>query len=355
MFKFNTTTIINSTEDFTSIGTALFSGQAEAEQESTGGKPFFPNFTVKRHLTFYQPYVKAIYFREHSGPELAQCEIDCSSISTAGLYRIAMYIKLEGSNNEYYANDYVFKGKPFYIEFIVKENDTALKIAEKVKKIAKKYMQMVYEYPLIDVQTDGSTLIFKATDEYQRFAMVELQKYTDQVGITTGCCTLSGGFETIETLDIAATEKGDDVITWSEGDDDNLLKGKCGFGTYRQIIKDLRLPTADNRRWGGIIADETPVPGANYDQYTIWYCRKVGVQGMDHVGDVVTALTSHIFFVNTTVKTQWEVALEALGIEFTTVTDGTYTLTPDELELTAESTEEQSGGTEQEPGGGGNP
>lgn len=337
MFKFNTTTIINSAEDFTSK-VPLFSGQEEQTSES--GRPVYASFSVKRNLTFLKPYVKAIYIRKHNEPELAKVELSTSNISTTenGLYRIAMYIRLEGSANEYYANDFVFKGKPFFIEFKVKKNDEAADIATRIEKIAKKYMQMVYEYPLIKVTAEGAKVIFEATDEYQRFNMVELQKYDEEAGIFQSCCSNGGAFVTEAALNVTAATTGENTgdIVWGVKDS-KLLKGKAGFGTYRHIIKDLRLPTADNRRWGGIIADETPILGATYDQYTIYYCRKVGVQGLDHVGDVVTAMTSHIFYVNTELKDDWDEALESLGIDPITVTDGTYTLTPDDIELQAES------------------
>lgn len=307
MFKFNTTTIINSNEDFTT-GLTLFEGDNGV-------------LSVKRGLNFKKKYVRAIYKRAYNDPELAQVDVDLSAVTTNGVWRLAMYIRLQGSENEYFANDYVFKGKPFYIEFVKKDGETATDLGEKIVKIAKKYMQMVYELPLIEViDNEDGTLTFKATDEYQRFAKFELQFFDDNAGMTNGCCERAGDWTVIEKLDITAnpTNTSGDKITWGvdEGDS-HLLKGKEGFGTYRNLVKNLRLPTADNLRWGHILQDEVPVPGANYDQYTIWYCRKVGVQGLDAVGDIVQSLTSHIFFVNSCVSDAWEAAIAEIG----TVTD----------------------------------
>ena len=332
MFKFNTTTIINSNKDFTNPSFDLFKG------DNTSGKEAF---SVARGLTFKKPFVKAIYKRNPNDEEKAKVEIDFSGITTAGVYRVAMYIQLEGSANEYYANDYVFKGKPFYIEFVKK---TSTKVAAKIKKTADKYMNLVYDYPLLKVTADETStndkITIEAIDGYQRFTMVELQQYGNTSDIINGCCTPIGEFSTIAALKIDADHTyiagtgSSDKIKWVESSS-VPLKGKCGFGTYRQIIKDLRLPTADNRRWGGIIADEAPIPGKKYTQFTIWYCKKVGIQGMDHVGDVVQAMTSHIFFVNEDVLSDWNTELAKLGVTVTTVTDGTYTKTPDELELEA--------------------
>lgn len=335
MFKFNTTTIINSNEDFTT-GDVLF---------QTGTDPIDGQdvLQVKRGLTFKKKYVRAIYKRAYNEPELAQVEVDLSAINgtdTAGVYRIAMYIRLQGSENEYYANDYVFKGKPFYIEFVKKTDDeTAADLAEKVVKIAKKYMQMVYEYPLIKVEADGSKVIFTATDEYQRFNEVQLQFFDQNKGIPTGCCGVGAGeWDVKEELDVTAeTNANDAKITWGEDEtDQHLLKGKEGFGTYRNLVKNLRLPTADNLRWGHILQDEAPVPGANYTQYTVWYCRKVGIQGLAHVGDIVQSLTSHIFFVNDCVASAFETALANVGT-ITEVTDGQITPDVETLWETAQS------------------
>jgi len=218
----------------------------------------------------------------------------------------------------------VFKGKPFFIEFTKKAGDTNL--AEKVVKIAKKYMQMVYEYPLIKVSNEGNVVIFDATDEYQRFIKVELQQYDETAGMPQSCCANAGEFTTIDYLG------NENDVVYGEDSDNCELKGREGFGTYRNLIKNLRLPTMAHRAWEGIIQDETPVFGATYDQYTIWYCRKVGIQGMDHVGDVVQSLTSHIFFVNTALTSAWETALANIG-DLVEVEDDKYTPTLDDIEL----------------------
>ena len=335
MFKFNTTTVVNSATDFTSPSIPAFKG------DNTSGKE---SFFATRGLTFKKPYVKAIYKRDPNDEEKAKVAIDLSGVTTAGVYRIAMYIRLEGSENEYYANDYVFKGKPLYIEFVKKASDT--KLATKVKKIADKYMNLVYEQPVLTLTTDVAStndkLIIEAVNGYQRFTQVELQQYGNTSDIINGCCQSIGEFSTIAALKIDADHAyiagtgSSDKIKWEESNS-LPLKGKCPFGTYSQIIKDLRLPTADNRRWGGIIADEVPVVGKKYTQFTIWYCRKVGVQGLDAVGDVTQSLTSHIFFVNEDVLSDWNTALGKLGVDITTVTDGQHTQTPEEIEVAAEA------------------
>jgi len=54
--------------------------------------------------------------------------------------RIVLYIGLSmNSKDSFYANNYVYKGKPLYIEFAVKKGDTADVVAKRVKANADKY------------------------------------------------------------------------------------------------------------------------------------------------------------------------------------------------------------------------
>ena len=303
MYKWTTTTIINSNEDFGFKGSPLISGQAATTSEN--GREIPANFFVKRVAKFNKPNVQAIYVRRHNEAELAEAKIDLSGVTDPGVYRIAIYIGLQGSANEYYANDFVHKGKPFFIEFEKTENAGTMTLAEKVVKIAKKYQQMVYEVPLLKVTNEGNTVVFDAIDEYQRFRKIELQKYDGDAGLHQSCCSNAGDFVTIDTMD-----KNNPLYT---GKITIEKEGKEGFGTYRHLIKDFRLPTMENRRWGGIIADETPIIGATYDEYIIHYCTTVGVQGLAHVGDMVQAATTHVFYVNTNLVSDWDKEIVNIG------------------------------------------
>ena len=112
MFQFTTTTIINKNVDFTT-GLPLWSSQAENVEEGVVG-----SFNIKRHLKFLKPNVMAIYKAEAYDPTYAKAVVDMASITQdAGVFRISMYIRLSGSQNSYYSNDFVFKGKPLYIKY----------------------------------------------------------------------------------------------------------------------------------------------------------------------------------------------------------------------------------------------
>lgn len=281
-----------------------------------------PVLRIGRDFRFAASNVVGIYKRECNDPELAKVEINLSTITEAGFYRIAIYVRLsQGSQDSYYANDFVFKGKPFFVEFKATQADVNDKagLAKKVVRIVKKYMNMQYEYPLLTVTADGTKVVIEATDEYQRFKVVELQQLGE--GFNPDCCHALEVYEAIDSLDPESDAyQGNIVFATKDG---HLLKGKEGFGTYRQITKDLRLPTGANNRWNGIVRDEMPQLGGKYDEYIIYMCVNRGVMGSDAVGDLVKSRTHHVFYVlhdecENIIET-WEKALLAIAPEIEVV------------------------------------
>lgn len=331
MFNFTTTTLINEYVGYPGgfiVDDALIARSGNTLTNAMKGEKIRwyvdktdandPVLRIGRHFRFAASNVVAIYKREHNDPELAKVEIDLTNITEAGFYRIAMYVKLsQGSQDSLYANDFVFKGKPFYIEFQVKQAQLADKaaLAKKVVAIAKKYMNLQYEYPLLTITANGSKVVVEATDEYQRFRIVELQQLSD--GFSPDCCHPLDVYDAIDSLDPENDAYQGGIVFAKNATDQHLLKGKEGFGTYRQITKDLRLPTAANTRWDRPAQDEAPQLGAKYDQYTIYMCVNRGVMGSDAVGDLVKSRTTHVFYVlhdscNNLIE-DWETALLSIA------------------------------------------
>ena len=148
MFEFTTQTVYN----------AINKANSDAVTKSTnvimGGSDETPEVRIG-NTRFNADNVLSIQKKIHTDEHLAKVTFDLSSVVTgedyAGLYRIALYIGLSmNSQDSYYANDFVYKGKPLYIEFPIQEGDTAAKVAKKIKTIADKYTLFVF----------GSTKIF---------------------------------------------------------------------------------------------------------------------------------------------------------------------------------------------------
>jgi len=246
---------------------------------------------------------------------LAQATVDLTAVTapqTDTTFRIAIYIRLSGCQNSYYANDFVFKGKPFYIEFLWRAGETATDVAKKVVKIAKKYQQMVYEYQLLNITENAGVITIAGTDEYQTLTKVDLEKFDENAGPWQDGGHV-GEFIPVDTLDEESIYHTGTIV-------ELVQQAKQGFGTYRNMIKDYRLPTAANTRWTKIVQDETPVVGAKYNQYTIVYCVNRGIMGGDAVGELVKSKTTHVFFVKQDLATDFETQLAKIGT-VTAVTD----------------------------------
>ena len=297
MFKYSVTSVINTINDYTT-GLPLFEGLLGGETQ-TDGTVLENRLKIKRGLEFKKSNVQAIYHRGYRAAVNPEYKVALDTVAaTPGIYRISLYVTLSGSQDERYANTRVLKGKPIFVEFEVtaKENTAAL-VADKVIAITKKYLQMVYEDKIINIVKDSTTgIIIKGISGEQRFSKVALEKWENN-----DWTTLDESINGVAGTKITVTAIGDN-----------------GFGTYRNIIKDLRLPTAANTRWTHIVQDETPVLGGMYDQYTIVYCVHRGVLGSDAVGDDVTSITEHVFYVKSDVNVaSFKDAIAILG----TVTD----------------------------------
>ena len=300
MFKFSTNTLLNFAE---------FNGKKRFETVTgTDSKGETVNtLRIRKHFQFRDKNIVAVYKRPYEAPAREQVSIDMANITKPGIYRIALYVRLSGSQNSYFSNDFVFKGKPFFIEFYVKpskddpeaiaDTDTPDVIANRVVRIAKKYLNMVYEFPLIDIKAEDTKVILTASDEYQRFKVVRLEWYNEEAK-SYDCCANFGRFEGEDSInEMSPIYQGGIVLEQA---------GHEGFGTYWQITKDLRLPTAANTRWNRIVIDETPILTGKYTEYVIKYCVNRGIMGSDAVGEVTKSLTNHVFYVEDSVIEAWE-------------------------------------------------
>lgn len=294
MFQFTSTNVINSNVDLTT-GKELWSAQ---KADATKGT--VASFNVKRVNNFKQPNVVHIYKSEYTAPKNAKATIDMTSVGgkKGEAYRLSIYIRLSQSlQSSYYSNDMVFKGKPLSVEF--NWQDTAAATAKKLADIVKKYEIAVYEKPIVKIAADGDQLVIDATDQYQRFYTVEIEKYDAKAyhGM--------GEYTPVIAAHEASHEDYDNKNT--------IVQGVEGFGTYEWLLHNLRLPTTMRTRIYAMNSDETPIPGAKYNEYVIHYCVNRGILGTNAVGDVVKSMTTHVFYVNQTVAADFEAALNEIA------------------------------------------
>ena len=98
--------------------------------------------------------------------------------------------------------------------------------------------------------------------------------------------------------------------------------GPPGYGTYAQVIKDLRLPTNANTRFYRDKADEVPMVGGMYWQFVLVSCtERPEMQGTSVLGQYNKSITSHVIFVEDHVKADF---LSDLQAALPTVFAGTH-------------------------------
>lgn len=303
MFQFTTTNVINSNKDYTT-GKPLWSTQEKDEHKPA-------SLNIKRVNKFLAPNVTAIYKAVANDPSMAKVTLDLSQISgTDGeSYRLAVYVGLtQASQESRYANDLILKGKPFTVDFVWKTS--AADVAKNLAKTIDKYAVMVYGEKLLNVSYSGTFLTIEAVNEYQRFRKVNVEKFDKDAYFGRGEYT---PVRTLENL----TEKSTNAAL--TGTVEGYFVGKEGFGTYSYLLHNLRIPTAMRTRAFGVNLDENPIIGAKYNQYTIHYCTDRGVLGTNAVGDTVKSVTTHVFYVNQAVATEFETALTTIAPEGTLV------------------------------------
>lgn len=84
--------------------------------------------------------------------------------------------------------------------------------------------------------------------------------------------------------------------------------------TGEWMIENLRFPTAGNRRYAALNADETPIPGEKYYQIVFDYVSERSVPGgLSGIGQVVKSVTKHIFYVKEAAYTALELDTAATG------------------------------------------
>ena len=258
---------------------------------------------IKRDFDFYKDkegYGKVCAIRKRAGYNAVLCkaEVDFANLVSALVpksgvtyARFDLYLGVEGAEPFIYSTPWVQKGMPFWVEFTVKAGDTADKIAENVAKLIKTNHIFLQDKDLINLKVEGTKLVLEGATEYQRFRQIVISK-----------------FALTDDYSDEVAKLGDANIVLTE-------RGKNAFGTYTQIVKDLRLPTAANWQPLHIRKVETPIVGAIYNQYIIEYVAPATNEGLGAVGQRLESTTTHVFWVknDASLITEWETALGELG------------------------------------------
>lgn len=267
---------------------------------------------IGKHL-FEKRWVESIRKAKGHKMELCEATLDLAkvkeAVGTATVARLYIYVGLEGSEESIYANDWYRKGMPLSVSFAVAEPaDMAKAIVDTVNK----FNVFTKVKKVLDVKAEGAKLTIKGTHEYQR-----LQK----INILVGDGEMLGEEKAVLAWDLSEARYeasgaedaiGAEAYTAKTGV--TLVNpGVNGFGTYSQLLKDLRLPTANHNHWLSVQKDEMPVVGSVYTQYIInYYAPSTANPSFTAVGNRSMSETTHVFWVREDLVEEWEEVLAAI-------------------------------------------
>lgn len=250
---------------------------------------------IGKHL-FEKRWVESIRKAKGHKMELCEATIDLSKVNLgdATVARLYIYIGLEGSEESIYANDWYRKGMPLSVSFAV---GTAAEMGKAIVDTVKTFNVFTKVKKVLDVTTDGEGKVtIKGTHEHQR-----LQK----IAILVEDPASKLGEEKV-VAEYEMNRKANAAITI-------VNPGVNGFGTYSQLLKDLRLPTAAHNSWLSVQKDEMPVVGAIYHQYIInYYAPSTANPSFTAVGNRSMSETTHVFWVREDLVSNWESVLATI-------------------------------------------
>ena len=276
MLNFTQQTVINSSDRFKKMGT--------------------DTLRIKRIGDYKKANIKSVFKTVASDPVKGTAVITPAALTSGDAYRLVVYLRLQKSVNSLYANDLVYKGKPLFFEFkgtgVVANDITAM-----VKAINSQQRMWDNGITYLVASGTATALTLTCADEYQLFYHVELQKFTPSTDPTVSQYTSVYKFVNGETGN--ATQ----IV---------VNQSKLGVGTYDMLIQDLRLPTYENTNWISMNKMEMPIVGAKYTQYVLEYEVERGIMGLGSAGALVTARTTHVFFVKSDLVADFDAILNTI-------------------------------------------
>lgn len=314
MFQFSTTTLVNSLTDFTT-GQPLFTVVNKGTQQAPDNVVY-----VKRQGIYRIDDDHKICAYKAVGHPAYLDVLDLAKIGTGASdqtkdYRVALYIRSTGNADPLFANSYVFKGRPFYVEF--KGGSNAIK---NFANALNKYQNVTVDTPVLKLAKtlDGAFATESVTVGITAAPKADNSDAAYAVAANQYMRIYEAKLQEFVPADNGKQDYYKDILDLKE--EEAVATGKEGFGDYENLEKDYRLPTAANLRWKRTLADEMPVPGVLYNQYTIYYLVNRGNMGGAAVGQQVKSETTHVFWVQQSLASDFETEMTKLtGVTFEVV------------------------------------
>ena len=287
MWNYYKTVVINSAE--AEDGNKMFSATTVFNPET--GKVDAPAVNVWRNGQYDLAKIGKITKAEGYKGENAEVVIKCADliqeaaegVNDLGLYQLTFKVEMDGKFlGDWASPEYNGFYKPFVIGLDVND-ETVEKMADYLAEQIN--LALAENNKFIKVESDGTDVTIKATDNYM---ILKPENFKFEKYEVVGCDTCLGEYipkkMTVEVV----------------------KEGKQPFATGTWLLENQRLPNSNNFRYFGF-NDEMPIAGLVYTQYTFDYVSdRPGLGGHSGVGQGITAITNHTFFVEQNAAAKFE-------------------------------------------------
>ena len=223
----------------------------------------------------------------HTGTK-AKAVITPATLGTADVARLTIYLSTPGTEFvEFGSPNWQEFGKPYIVETTAED---AAGLAAAIK------LALNEDNAHFSVKVNDTKVELEVAETWMDFAEVNYDLVT-----FADCSDCSK--ETVES-------KASNVA---------ITKGKSEFGTAKWIVEHLRFPSHPNLRYAPLYADEAPVAGTVYTEYSFEYKVKRSVPGgLSAVGQAVDSIVRIVFYVAPAAQGAFEAAFGAENLDTTT-------------------------------------
>ena len=213
----------------------------------------------------------------HAGTK-AKAVITPAALGTADVARLTIYLSTPGTEFvEFGSPNWQEFGKPYIIET---KATTATDLAAAIK------LALNEDNAHFSVKVNDTKVELEAAETWMDFAEVNYDLVT-----FADCSDCSK--ETVENKSANVT----------------VTHGKPEFGTAKWIVENLRFPSRPNLRYTPLYADEAPVAGTTYTEYSFEYKVERSVPGgLSAVGQVADSIVRIVFYVAPGAQSAFETA-----------------------------------------------
>ena len=225
--------------------------------------------------------------------ENAKLVLDCSKliaeaedgVQDLGLYQLTFKVEMDGKFLSDWASP-EYKG--FYKPFVIGLDINEVNVEKMAEYLCEQInLALAENNKFIKVSFEGNNLTIEATDNYM---ILKPENFKFEKYEVVGCDTCLGEYIPKKIKEYITVEK----------------EGKQPFATGTWLLENQRLPNSNNFRYFGF-NDEMPVAGAIYVQYSFDYVSdRPGLGGHSGVGQGITAITNHTFFVEQNAAPKFE-------------------------------------------------